>query len=69
MGAGPSIEYKDKLAPKAVIAISAYIIGEVIWLAIWSGTILSLELTEQVGLDAGMFFILNSFYVELIFKI
>lgn len=52
MGAGPSVIYQDERAKKAEIAIKVYLIGEVIWLTIWACTTLSLELTEQVGLDA-----------------
>lgn len=45
-------EYKDKRALTAAKYIRAYFIMEAIWLVLWSGVILALELTEQVGFDA-----------------
>jgi len=42
----------DPSARKADIAIRAYLWGEVVWIIVWAGTILALELTEQIGFDS-----------------
>lgn len=52
MGLAYSGVYKDKLAKPAERFITAYFVGEVIWVILWAGVILALELTEQVGFDA-----------------
>lgn len=53
MGLSQSVYgYKDKYASMAEKFILAYFVLEVVWLIIWSGTILALELTTQIGFDA-----------------
>ena len=53
MGLTPTkYEYRDKRAYTAEPWIRAYFIMEAIWLVLWAGVILALELTEQVGFDA-----------------
>lgn len=49
MGLAYSGTYKDKRAAQAERFIIGYFAGEVVWLILWTGTILALELTEQIG--------------------